>query len=102
MSSSFDLEHLNITAIAELTLNSTIRATLECERVRLENAKGNNDEKMELRVAAIVVILFGSSAATVLPLFLKVKLGKHKVAKRFQEAFKFTGAGVILSTAFFQ
>lgn len=91
----FDLQHLNVTGLDRENL-----AKIVCELPSgLENGNEDEDEKIELRVAALVVILVASTAFTVLPLFLK-KRSRDGVARRFYDAFKYIGAGVIIGTAF--
>jgi hypothetical protein len=97
VSHPFDPQHINVTGLDRENL-----AKIVCELPSgLENGNENKDEKIELRVAALIVILVASTAFTVLPLFLK-KRSRDGVVRWFYDAFKYIGAGVIISTAFCQ
>jgi zinc transporter 1/2/3 len=97
MSHPFDLQHVNVTGLDRKNLAKVVCGLLG----DLENGNENNDEKTELRVAALFVILVASTAFTVLPLFLK-KRSRDGVTRWFYDAFKYIGAGVIIGTAFCQ
>ena len=96
MSHPFDLQHVNVTGLDRENLAKVVCGLPS----GLENGN-ENDEKIELRVAALFVILVASTAFTVLPLFLK-KRSRDGVARWFYDAFKYIGAGVIIGTAFCQ
>jgi hypothetical protein len=97
MSHPFDLQDVNVTGLDRENL-----AKIVCRlQTGLENGNENKDENIELRVAALFVILVASTAFTVLPLFLQ-KRSRDGVARLFYDAFKYIGAGVIIGTAFCQ